>query len=479
MAGAASSATSSSSGSSWPKVVDIRKQRTPVPPFPLDFLPRLFRAYVEDVSDLLQCPSDYVAIPLLVEAATLIGQSIRLAPLRHNDWSERPCLWGAIVGTPGTKKSPAAEIALKTIHDLQKELYDKYKAAHRQWKAQVQQAKTRGLSPPPEPQLESILVHETTVEALIKIQEGNPRGVLLYRDELSGWLKTFNKYRNRVGDDRQFYLQCWSGGSYRVDRLSRETIYVENLYLSIFGSIQPGVLKEAFRQGDQDGLNARFGMIVWPDPIPLTKVVDRQPDIQIRHDVDLALRSLRSASSGSNNKPKIIRFSEDASELYKEWCLRQGKKIEHDSPLVAHLAKYPGLFARLALVHWSLRVASGEIECVANEVDLHTAKAVGDFLDKYLEPHARKVYDQIEESQGAEGARRIAQWIIDEAIKEFTPRDIRMKCWSGLKDQESVIQALDYLANVGGWIVVEKRPSGPQGGRPSTRCMVNPNVWKL
>ena len=53
-------------------------------------------------------------------------------------------------------------------------------------------------SDPPEkpdpPQAERFIVSDTTVEALAPILLANPRGLLLARDELAGWIGSFDRY---------------------------------------------------------------------------------------------------------------------------------------------------------------------------------------------------------------------------------------------------------------------------------------------
>jgi hypothetical protein len=47
---------------------------------------------------------------------------------------------------------------------------------------------------PAEPQAVRYVVSDTTVEALSPLLLANPRGLLLARDELAGWLGSFDKY---------------------------------------------------------------------------------------------------------------------------------------------------------------------------------------------------------------------------------------------------------------------------------------------
>jgi hypothetical protein len=54
---------------------------------------------------------------------------------------------------------------------------------------------------------------------------------------------------------------------------------------------------------------------------------------------------------------------------------------------------------------------------------------------------------------------------------------VRRKEWAGLSEQEDVNRALDYLANVAGWVACrEDLPTGPRGGRPAAKYVVNPRI---
>jgi integrase len=84
-------------------------------------------------------------------------------------------------------------------------------------------------------------VNDATVEKLVELLKDNPRGLLMYRDELFGWLRNLDKI-GREGD-RTFFLESWNGnGDYTQDRIGRGTIRVKGVCISIFGTIQPGRL---------------------------------------------------------------------------------------------------------------------------------------------------------------------------------------------------------------------------------------------
>jgi hypothetical protein len=67
--------------------------------------------------------------------------------------------------------------------------------------------------------MERTYVDDTTVEALVLVLRDNPRGVVVIKDELTGWIKAMDQYKaGGKGADRQFYLSGWSRKSYVNDR---------------------------------------------------------------------------------------------------------------------------------------------------------------------------------------------------------------------------------------------------------------------
>ena len=67
------------------------------------------------------------------------------------------------------------------------------------------------------------------------------------REELSGWLGSFNAYRGGRGGDEAHWLEAFGSRQMLVDRKTGhpKTINVRRAALSITGTIQPGVLRRA------------------------------------------------------------------------------------------------------------------------------------------------------------------------------------------------------------------------------------------
>jgi hypothetical protein len=492
----------------WPTPAALLKDEIEsAPQFPVAFLPGPLSDFACDVTDRMQCAVDIVAVPLIISAATAIGKGFRMAPKAGDDWTERPCLWGGIILPIGSMKSPGFAKALQPLRRLQAQFHaqhetelEDYKAkctradyAAKMWKADCNKSAKAGKEMPerpeaaeaPEPpKLRRLITGDTTQEAVADLIEQNPRGLFLFRDELSAWFASFNQYR--AGADRQFYLECHAGGSFAKDRRVG-SVLIDDLYLNICGGIQPQIVREVLSGGDLDGMTARFSLLVWPDRNEEFVYVDRQPNHNAEHTTDRVFKKLLSFEPAAffgrydPGTTRAFRFDDAAQEIFIDWYTRNQKHVRGDkepASLTAHFSKYAGLFPRLAIVHHLLRRALNEAPS-PGLVDAETAAAVESFIDKYLEPHARRIHRHLGGDSLRDNARRIAAWLVENpTMMTFKAREIRRKQWSGLTEQDDVNKALDYLENVAGWVRCATDLAGPRGGRPSSTYRINPMVQR-
>jgi len=68
---------------------------------------------------------------------------------------------------------------------------------------------------PDEPVRRRLLVQDATPEAVGAILAGNPSGTLHLRDELAGWLNSFDRYSP---GGREFWLEAFRGSHHVIDR---------------------------------------------------------------------------------------------------------------------------------------------------------------------------------------------------------------------------------------------------------------------
>ena len=143
-----------------------------------------------------------------------------------------------------------------------------------QWK----RSKSKDKPPwePPVPICERFIVSDVTIEALAALLDVQDDGLLLVRDELSGWINGLAEYKGGKGSDLGHWLASWSGEPFTVDRKTgvKKMVHVRRGAVNIVGGIQPEILQQAIgREHIHDGLCAPL-LLTMPELKPVA--LDRQ-----------------------------------------------------------------------------------------------------------------------------------------------------------------------------------------------------------
>ena len=245
----------------WPKPEPIQSGLPPVQAFSEDLLPAAFHPLVRDVTERMQVPMDYPAVVMVLCLAGAVNRRAVIQPKAHDTgWLIVPNLWGGIIAPPGFMKSPVIQAGTRLLNQIQtewrqeheealkeyaraKEEYELRRAAWKeQYKANAKHGRTAPDRPedePEEPKLRRLIVNDATFEALHQNMSENPAGILVIRDELTGWWSQLDR-AGREGE-RAFCLEAWNGdSSFTVERIGRGTIHVPHCCISMLGGIQPG-----------------------------------------------------------------------------------------------------------------------------------------------------------------------------------------------------------------------------------------------
>ena len=492
----------------WPLPEAIQSELPPVQAFSEDLLPDSFRLMVRDVSERMQVPMDFPAVAITVSLAGAVNRRATIQPkARDTGWVVVPNLWGGIVAPPGFLKSPVLEAATRPLKRIQAEWQqendlalaeyaqaeEEYELRRAAWRDQYKASTKRGNAAPDRPANEPdvptprrLIVNDATFEAMHQTMSENPAGIMVIRDELTGWLSQLDR-TGREGE-RAFCLQAWNGDTgHTIDRIGRGTIHVPACCMSILGGIQPGRLRsylvDALEDGpSNDGLPQRFQLLVWPDPPREWKNVDRPPDVASEQLVEDIFRKLVELDS---ENPIRFRFASDAQELFDEWLGGLEMKVRGDElhpALISHLSKYRSLMPSLALLFELADRASsvGFVGSVVgdsqNFVSLaNTGRAAA--WCEYLESHASRVYScavNLPLRSACELAEKIKKRKLGLV---FSCREAYLKGWSGLGNPQAVKHAAEILRDAG-WLRELPSESKIFGGRPSDRYEVNPRVWE-
>ncbi len=214
----------------------------PVLPFPVEVFPEAIATLITQGAAALPCAPDLIGVPMLAVLGTAIGTSYEVE--MKQGWTEGPRIYSGVIALPGDKKSPAEKLATRPLHTLQAKHGQDFQAqklqhdlamlvyeveladwrSKRRKKADTAQPERTKQPPPPKPDaptMTQLLTVDATVEALASIIDSNPRGVLMERDELTGWVLSMNQYKGGKGADRQMWLSFWNGASVVINRKGR------------------------------------------------------------------------------------------------------------------------------------------------------------------------------------------------------------------------------------------------------------------
>lgn len=444
-----------------------------VEPFPLDVFPEPLRQFAAEAAASVQCPPDFIGVPMLAVAGGAIGAS---RALRIRDgFEEGPRIYAAIVARPGAAKSPALRLVCAPVYAEQSRLREKLrrdKDTYENAKEAYENARKApprevdAADPPPgkplEPSMPHLYVGDITAEAMAQRLEQNPRGLMMIRDELTSWVGGMNQYRGGRGADRQVYLSCWSGEPAKVDRKSDkgEPILVTDPFLCVIGCIPPGKLRDLDAENEcEDGFVHRV-LFAFPRAVRNRRWTwsGLPPDTRDRWKEALGKLYALQMGEGDAGRPvaRTVRFTEEARALWEGWCNALYEEIETpDFPevLVGPWSKMVGYAARLALVLQMLRLVCGE----ANGEDVDAESLDRAFrLIAYFQSHARVVYFALHHSSASRRVQRVIAWVRSHG-GECSPTHLVKNNVAGIARKTEALKVMKELVDHGYGRLEERR----------------------
>lgn len=446
-------------------------------------------------------PLDYPATGYLATCASLIGGKRRVRPYATSNWAEPCILWMGIVGEPSSRKSPALEAIIDPLRALERDGAEQHKHDLRGWREADTKAKAVGAdwrdnlakaikngetlpSMPPaadepdEPARRRTLVMDATPEAVGAILAGNPMGTLHYRDELAGWLQSFERYSP---GGREFWLEAYGGRSFVIDRKgAKGPLAIPFNGVSVLGGIQPGKLADSLLSATDDGLVARF-LWAWPDKLPFA----RPTQCADMAALERAYRHLEGLAwgQGCDGQPVHVTLplSRSAADLFEAW---QSDNAEADADagglLKSFYGKLDGALLRIALTAELAAWAWGDGD-EPRDVSMATIEAAAEWIDDYAKPMAARVYGDAAMPAAERNAAILARYIAKAGLRTFNKRDLKRSPHKSalptLRDAEPMNKALEVLCDAG-WIQFAGSRDGEGAGRLSGDYRVNPAVHR-
>lgn len=472
----------------WTIHQPLPPQEVDVPELNESLIPEPLRAWVFDVVNRMQSSTEMLMAPVIVILSGLIGRRLAIKPKQKDDWKVVPNLWGGIIAPPSAMKTPVMSEALRPVRRLEAQDKDKY---FQELKIYNDKCKADKNYAGPEPIRRRRMTNDSTIEKLGEILNQNPNGMIVFRDELYGFLMNLEKSGRE--SDRQFYLESFNGdGTFTSDRIGRGTIDVEALCTSILGGIQPDRISSYFSEtvkngsGD-DGFLSRFQVLVYPPRRKEWELIDRYPNKEARERAFAVFNRIDCIDflghgfeiSQFEDIPHT-RFNAEAQDYFYKWLLELETRLRSgviESPAFeAHLTKYKKLMPSLALIFHVVDFCDPQnVDPKSNLVSGKATKMAVEWCE-FLEAHAVKIYSDALRPQ-VTVAHALAKKIEGGDLTDgMTVRALYRKEWSQLRDSKKVRQGLSLLEELH-WIrVVEESPTGK--GAPSEVIKLNPSLKK-
>lgn len=494
-----------------PDMSVLKESSVPAPDFPLHLLGERWAKHIKRASENAGSLNDFVAAGLMCAMSAMIGNTVRVE-IRPG-YTQPVTLWAQIIGSPSTLKSPALRVSTSILTQIETEYepyyrkaYDKWKnekmvaeALQKEWMGRLKAMMAEGKEDlntempnnckvPKEPNRRQSILNDVTIEAFMRAQARNPRGFMIFRDEMSGWLGSMERHSAEA--ERGAWLESYDGGSYSIERVKdgNVTLRIPRMCAPILGGIQPErLLTITSADKADDGLQARF-LPFWPDVSPreMSYGVPDEGEMlawfghvaEMRMDVD----------EYDVPQPTIMKFERKAFDAFKAWSdKRKLEELFVHSRLAAVYGKSEGQVARIAAIFevmwWACSGKAEDTDPPAT-VSVAAVKASIEFRETYIKHMQRRVFAHSIETLENTNARAIARWIVENDVDEVNLRDMRrsgyVKGISGATPTEVVEEAIAVLIRLR-WLTApeESRSDKRGGGRPPKKYYVNSRVWDL
>lgn len=303
------------------------------PQCPLEVFPASIQRLLIEAGETFNTPVSIPVASLLGLLSCLVGRTHCV--VRSRKWREHGNLWVCIVAPSGVGKSPVMSEFFQHVRKYQRDKALAWDEAYRQYKqdlrAYSRKKEERG-DYPEKPEKQRFYLKDPTIEGLTKALSQNPRGILWWASELSGMIAGFDRYSSGQGlVTKGNLISAYDGEDWDAVRVDDERErYIPCACISIFGALQPDLLRRSFSTDDEGmGFLSRF---------LFCRAEQERPDLEPEDDIALSpasdsllekissyLSSFEMVCDGTRaGKPHEVMLSDDARKIFVQWCNRHG-----------------------------------------------------------------------------------------------------------------------------------------------------------
>lgn len=409
------------------------------PAMDLELLPRIIREYALELSETIG--SDPAVSVLAMLSAVCGAADARMELTLMTGYAVPPVMWFMTIGDPSTKKTPASRPVFQILNELEMEDKRKFNARMIKWEAKEAKYnrekkkyiesicntkdKTKTFKIPKDLPLKPaplrFIVSDVTSQKLVRHCSLRPEGALCYLDEMTSWISKVTSEKS--GEDSSVWLESYSASNYNLDRVGDGEMYCDNFAVSIYGNIQPKVLRGKIKLLSKNGLLQRFIPVVLQNKFNKVGVPIDEGQGKVK-EWEAAIRNVyaikRLKYTLSNEAYENFRDFQKWVNDYKILLA----KINDDDVVMTAVGKIEGVVGRLALV---FHLVNSPHE---GEIPEDTMNRAIEFAKNFIIPSYRHTYGVAVIGNDTEIDLWTVKYIINRAgVKETVSiRDLKRAC---------------------------------------------------
>jgi hypothetical protein len=289
--------------------------------FPIEIFPKPIQNYILECNETLDSSIDYMGCSMLWMISVIVGNSIQIEVKKG--WNETATIWLAVVGKAGLGKTPSIHNIIKPLLSANNKEIKNYIKQNEKWEYynSLTAKEKKDHEEIHKPTKTQFIANDITIEALVELHQENKNSIGVFKDELAGWFKDMNKYRE--GSDLEFWLSTWSGKAISLNRKTSKSSFVDKPLVSVLGGIQPSILNSFYTEDNKENGFIDRMLLSYPD-LDIEKWNDKEMNydtIQWYNDNIIAFyeiikHKVVEYDNDGDIKPKIATIP---SESKKEW----------------------------------------------------------------------------------------------------------------------------------------------------------------
>jgi hypothetical protein len=381
---------------------------TTTPLLPIDGMPEFVQNFIKEMEGIYRTPRDYWAGAAIMATALAIGDKMELSTKYKNN----PVFWGAFIGNVSNGKTEPLSTCLRYFKRKDAESIEESILKEKEFERLSRMGKNERIEQGEEEYIQKperafqYLLSDSTPEGMAETHRINKRGILIYRDELKGWIDDFGRYAK--SGEQSNMLSMWSQQPVSYTRKNAPTLNIEKPVVNVTGGIHCELLHTlAADNRAENGFLARI-VSFFPDNTEKQLYNNKIPDQAWLDSWDEYIMELTRIY-----EPRTLILPDTASKLYEAYYndnVRRGNDKNTSPYMRGVYGKLDIIALRVAIV---LRGMNYQLEGISTPGILPREMDAAIQITEYFRATALKVYRQIfgETKFGNYDKKEIAVWL--------------------------------------------------------------------